>query len=110
MNQEVTSLKEAIPGLADRIDEVIFYADINGWNLVQVDQKTYMLGFRQGERKHPRINVYLTKSTFVTQIEHPKRGKSQLFRRNVPEKDYPRIFENPRVHTGRGYYRRDQRK
>lgn len=111
MKAEITQLKETLGGnLAENVDLIIFCAETNGWHLVQVDQKTYMLGFKMGEQKHPRINVYVTKSTFVTQIDHPTKGKTQLFRRNVWPENYDKIFANPRVHTGRGYYRRSDRK
>merc|ERR1712025_417717 len=35
--------------------------------------------------------------------DHPRSGKTQLFRRNNSLQDIDDIFENPRRHTGRGY-------
>ena len=48
-----------------------------------------------------------THRTVGSCLNHPKRGKTQLFRRNVdtlPKLDG--IFQNPRSHTGHGYYTR----
>lgn len=42
--------------------------------------------------------------TVQTAISHPKRGKTQLNRRNVSLELLPLIFNNPRKHTGKGYY------
>jgi hypothetical protein len=110
MKAEVTALKEKRPDLADRVDHLIFEAELNGWRVVQVDLKTYMLGFKKDLGKYDRINVYVTKSTFVTQLRHPIKGKGQLFRRNIWPENYGKLFKNPRAHTGRGYYRRSERR
>lgn len=56
-----------------------------------------------------RINVYYTTGTVATCINHPKQGRTQLFRRNVSLEQLKEILTNPRVHTGQGYYRRSQR-
>lgn len=53
-----------------------------------------------------RINVYLTKMTVATCLNHPKKGKTQLFRKNVTEEILNQIFEYPRKHTGKGYYKK----
>jgi hypothetical protein len=50
-----------------------------------------------------RINIYVTKMTVATCINHPRKGKTQLFRKHVDEKLLKLIFENPRVHTPFGY-------
>mmetsp|Transcript_14561 Transcript_14561/g.17713 ORF Transcript_14561/g.17713 Transcript_14561/m.17713 type:complete len:510 (-) Transcript_14561:61-1590(-) len=53
-----------------------------------------------------RINVYWTTGTVGTCLSHPRKGKTQLFRRNVDMNTLRAIFSNPRQHTGSGYYRR----
>ena len=53
-----------------------------------------------------RINIYLTKMTVGTCINHPRKGKTQLFRKRVDAKLMERIFINPRVHTAKGYRKR----
>lgn len=51
-----------------------------------------------------RINVYLTKMTIATCLKHPKKGPTQLFRKNVTIEMLDEIFAYPRKHTGKGYY------
>lgn len=53
-----------------------------------------------------RINVYLTKMTVATCLTHPKKGPTQLFRKNVTENQLDEIFAYPRKHTGKGYYKK----
>lgn len=53
-----------------------------------------------------RINVYYTTGTVGTALDHPRQGRTQLFRRCVTLQELDAIFRNPRVHTGRGYQRR----
>ena len=52
-----------------------------------------------------RINVYWTTGTVGTCIDHPRQGKTQLFRRNIDLATLREIFRNPRLHTGSGYYK-----
>ncbi|KAJ3285280.1 hypothetical protein HDU79_007460 [Rhizoclosmatium sp. JEL0117] len=52
-----------------------------------------------------KVNVYYTTQTVATVINHPVKGRTQLFRRNVSWADLGKIFQNARVHTGKGYYR-----
>lgn len=53
-----------------------------------------------------RINCFYTTMTVATIITHPKKGKTQLFRRNISLKELEEIFIDPRVHSGKGYYER----
>ncbi|KAJ3076225.1 hypothetical protein HDU98_004838 [Podochytrium sp. JEL0797] len=55
-----------------------------------------------------RVNVYYTTGTVGTCMDHPIRGKTQLFRRDCSLADLAAIFADVRVHTGKGYYRRSQ--
>lgn len=56
-----------------------------------------------------RINVYLGNNTVSTSINHPKKGKTQMFRKNVSFKMLDKIFNNPRQHTGKGYrFKKDE--
>ena len=50
-----------------------------------------------------RVNVYLTKMTVGTALNHPTKGRTQLFRRDVDYRELHRIFRNPRVHLNKGY-------
>mmetsp|Transcript_10068 Transcript_10068/g.18319 ORF Transcript_10068/g.18319 Transcript_10068/m.18319 type:complete len:213 (-) Transcript_10068:94-732(-) len=58
-----------------------------------------------------KINVYYTTRTVGTCIEHPKQGKTQLFRENINTRELLKlIFTNPRAHTDKGYKRRKNKK
>lgn len=70
-----------------------------------IDTQNVMLSFKKAD---VRVNIYWTKMTVATCVNHPTKGKTQLFRRNVTEKQLERIFKNPRVHTGKGYYTKDR--
>ena len=60
----------------------------------------HMISFRKGDT---RINVYPSKMTVATCLKHPRKGKTQLFRRNVDNQLLEEIFKNPRIHTRKGY-------
>jgi len=63
-----------------------------------------MLSYYSSEHGGVRANVYLKTGTVATSLDHPTKGKTQLFRgqRDTFEK-LEEIFENPRVHTDSGY-------
>jgi len=71
------------------------------------NETSRVISFQGGRNGSTRINVYYTTGTVGTCINHPHRGKSQLFRRNQSLDDIEAIFANPRVHTGEGYYTRE---
>jgi len=58
-----------------------------------------------------RINVYLSTMTVATALNHPRKGKCQMYRKGVSLKILKKIFENPRVHTKRygmpGYHNKE---
>lgn len=59
-----------------------------------------------------RVNVWRNKTglyTVGTALAHPKKGKTQMFRRNCTEKEVRELLKNPRKHTGRGYQKREHR-
>lgn len=37
-------------------------------------------------------------------MSHPRKGPTQLFRRDLSAAEEDRVLENPRAHTGKGYY------
>lgn len=57
-----------------------------------------------------RVNVWRSEKsslfTVGTCLNHPKKGKTQLFRKNCTEQQVMAILKNPRIHTGKGYYRK----
>ena len=42
--------------------------------------------------------------TVKTVMSHPRKGPTQLFRRDLSAAEEDRVLENPRAHTGKGYY------
>ena len=75
-----------------------------GYEEIELNTTSRVISFR---RQTTRINVYYTTGTVGTCLNHPSKGKTQLFRRNVTRLDaLERIFDNPRIHTGDGYYTR----
>lgn len=71
----------------------------NGWHLVRKDSCGLMIYERMSEGGHQQINVWTSTGTVGTYLNHPKQGKTQLFRRGVSRKLLTKIFTNPRVHT-----------
>ncbi len=37
-------------------------------------------------------------------MDHPRKGPTQLFRRDLSTTEQERVLDNPRAHTGKGYY------
>lgn len=81
--------------------DIIDMAAKHGWDLFKESIPTYELTFvKQGMK----ITVWYSKMTVGTCIDHPKKGKTQLFRKLVSKNLLNKLFENPRHHTGAGYY------
>ena len=53
------------------------------------------------------VNIYWKKDpelfTFSSALEHPKKGKTQLFRKNIKKDLVLKLLQNPRKHTNKGY-------
>ncbi len=85
--------------------EVAALANRYGWRFVGYQDNIGMASFVRGSgADEVRVNVYLSRMTVATALRHPKRGRTQLYRKHVSMKDLARIFEKPRAHTGYGYY------
>mmetsp|Transcript_22829 Transcript_22829/g.27597 ORF Transcript_22829/g.27597 Transcript_22829/m.27597 type:complete len:213 (-) Transcript_22829:135-773(-) len=77
-----------------------------GYHCVQDDYFEGVLGF---ERDDALVRVWWRTHTVGTYLDHPRQGRTQLFRRQVDSiGELEEIFDNPRTHTGRGYQRRSQ--
>lgn len=84
----------------------------NGYVLKSVNKKSYVAIIRKNE-VNTQINIYWTKSfhnnkkfTVQTIIDHPKKKRKQLNRKGITEEELKYIILNPRVHTGKGYYKK----
>ena len=76
--------------------------------IVEIESKDpYMRSFLvPSELGNARVNVWKAKNgsfTVGTYLHHPKQGKTQLFRRNLSEKEVKELLKNPRKHTNKGY-------
>lgn len=86
------------------IKKIKMLASKHGWSFHDYQENIGMISFVKVITGDPaRINIYVTKMTVATCINHPKSGKTQLFRKHVDQKLLAKIFENPRVHTHKGY-------
>ena len=79
----------------------------NDFNRIDYQENIGLISYSDGST---RINIYLSKMTVSTCLNHPKKGKTQLFRKNVTKEMLSQIFEYPRKHTGKGYYTKTTKK
>ena len=84
-----------------QIDEVWLLAVNLGWAFLTFQANIKMISFQKGDC---RLNYYMSTGTVGTALNHPKKNKTQLFRKNIKFKELVKIFKNPRQHTGKGYY------
>lgn len=101
----VTTVKPKVTTRARDTDyRVLAFDDMAkrfGWDFLDLQETNKMVSYSKDDN---RLNVYYTTGTIGTVINHPKRGKTQLFRRNLTEKETEQLFKNPRTHTAKGYY------
>lgn len=69
------------------------------WEFLEHQPNVKMISFT---KRGDRINIYYTTWTVASVINHPK-GRKQMFRKHCTFDMIEEIFENPRIHTGRGY-------
>ncbi len=72
-----------------------------GWTMFDFQKNIFLARYKKDDMK---INVYLSTMSVTTYIDHPKRGKGQLYRKRCTIKELDLIFKNPRVHTSKGYF------
>lgn len=80
--------------------------------IVEIESKDpFMRSFLiPNESGNCRVNVWSNNRnrlfTVGTCLQHPKKGKTQLFRKNLTEKEVKELLKDPRKHTGKGYYKK----
>ena len=96
--------------MTDIVDTIRIMAVKAGWVEICHQTNIHMISFSD---MAARINVYYTKGTVATVLDHPKLGRQTLYRRNVTLPQLKLIFEDPRVHSREsglnGYHRRAHR-
>lgn len=99
------------------IEEIKRLASNRDWSMIDDQPKTSMVSFEKSfdySTKPVRINVYYKKESTVrnlcltisTAMDHPTKGKTQLFRKNQNNSSFIKLLNNPRLHTGKGYYKK----
>jgi hypothetical protein len=87
------------------VDQFIEVAGKNHWHIIDCQENIGMVSFQRiNGDDYERINIYITTMTVATCVNHPNRGRTQLFRKRQSVDDIKKIFQNPRRHTGVGYY------
>lgn len=90
-----------------RIAELNVIANMFGWKNINVNVETRLVSYaKMVDFKPMRMDIYYTTMTVTVSLEHPKKGKTQLHRRNVSDEELKVLFKNPRAHTGKGYYKK----
>ena len=89
------------------VDDVRAIAYRCGYTQCQADYYEGKLGFRRVRDIPELVEIWYNTGTVATKLKHPRhKSPTQLFRREVFDlDDLEEIFDNPRVHTGRGYQR-----
>lgn len=83
--------------------DVRILATACGLEEICLNETSRVISFRRVSSSNTRYNVYYTTGTVSTSLDHPRQGKTQLFRRNVDMDLLREIFLNPRIHTDLGY-------
>jgi len=78
------------------LNEIRNLAKKYGWAEIDHQKNIKMISFSD---MACRINVYYSRGTVATVLEHPKLGRQTLYRRSVRLPQLSQIFENPRVHS-----------
>lgn len=94
-----------LPERADRnrlhIITIVEYALDQEYIISKVDSVN---GLIRLSRPGADINLHSTTMTVTTEIMHPRKGKSQLHRKGLSLEMIKKVIQNPRLHTGQGYY------
>ena len=75
----IQKIKEEI--MCYELKEIKAFAKKHKWKLISHQKENCMISFRSKDKDRIRINVYYTTQTVGTCLNHPKKGKTQLFRR-----------------------------
>jgi len=85
----------------DNAHKYVDFLDDFGYVILKVDYHTGMI---RAEKDKVQVNFYTTTKTITTEMHHPKKGKTQLHRKKCNWGEIEKILQNPREHTGKGYY------
>jgi len=92
-------------------EEIEVSVNERGHKLTFIHSSKEGCGGQQNERGPVKINVWFTTGTVSTSLDHPRAGKGQLYRNNIPDYEMlEQIFQNPRFHSNNGYRTRKDKK
>ena len=106
-NQKIKcKLRKGYPySIKERMEFIDRIGIKHGWQFIEYQENIGMMYYHKSiDGFDCRINIYITKMSVTTYLNHPKKGKGQLYRKNVSPPELGKIFKNPRIHTGKGYY------
>lgn len=90
----------------DKVLSIVQWAIQNEYNITKVDGKIGLIKMSRYSKSEFResFNYYITTGTITTEINHPKKGKTQLHRKGLSVDQIKKVISQPRTHTGKGYY------
>lgn len=97
------------------LNQVRKIAKAQNYREIDFKEKSFLVSFARESKKKKtgesvRINVYWKAGTVTTCLDHPKKKKTQLIRKKVDANTLKKIFQDPRLHTGTGYYGNELKK
>ena len=96
--------KKELPLIIPEDAKIIYDKAIErGWLLLDIQENIKMISFK---RCGVRLNYYYSTGTVATAMNHPTKGRTQLYRKNLDYDEIVQIINNPRKHTGEGYYKK----
>eukprot|EP00571_Detonula_confervacea_P005441 CAMPEP_0172317656 /NCGR_PEP_ID=MMETSP1058-20130122/32339_1 /TAXON_ID=83371 /ORGANISM="Detonula confervacea, Strain CCMP 353" /LENGTH=171 /DNA_ID=CAMNT_0013032271 /DNA_START=192 /DNA_END=704 /DNA_ORIENTATION=+ len=82
--------------------ELDYIGDTRGWAKIEgLPTQPPMASYKNDG---VRLNFWLSTGTVGSYLDHPRQGKTQLFRRSLSMSEAIGVFDNPRKHTGKGYH------
>ena len=88
--------------------ELDYMGDTRGWE--KIDDLPEQPPLASYKKDGIRLNFWLSTGTVGSYLDHPRQGKTQLFRREISMSEASDIFNNPRQHTGKGYHHKNEKK
>ena len=93
--------------------QILLHARREGYHLHRINEWNYVLKKEGPKFGKVTVNVYWKKGsfffTFMSALDHPKKGKTQLTRKFLTISEVNELLTNPRKHTNQGYYKKRQR-
>lgn len=84
-------------------DNLLFLAEIYGWQLLLHNEQANLLYFRRG---HTTLSIWYDTMTVRTTLIHPKLGSTSLYRKRVDAELIEALLDNPRTHTNKGFIKK----